>query len=73
MKSIVVVHTSEIQCLLQKYSRILGPELYIIKILKKESNKWSMYLGPILYTDTGKYCQNLTKLGKSVFLKNSGF
>ena len=64
MKSIVVVHTSEIQCLLQKYSRILGPELYMIKILKKESNKWSMYLGPILYTDIGKYTktQNIVEI-----------
>ena len=41
----------------------------MIKIFKKESNEWSMYLGPILHTDTGKYCQNLKTLGKSDFWK----
>ena len=34
---------------------------------KKDRNIWSMYSGPILHTDTGKYCQNLKTWRKSDF------
>ena len=44
------------------------PALSYDQDFKKGRKKWSMYSGPILHTDTGKYCQNLKTLGKSDFL-----
>ena len=41
------------------------PALSYDQDFKKGRKKWSMYSGPILHTDTGKYCQNLKTLGKS--------
>ena len=43
------------------------PALSYDQDFKKGRNKRSMDSGPILHTDTGKYCQNLKTLGKSNF------
>ena len=43
------------------------PALSYGQDFKKGRNKRSMDSGPILHTDTGKYCQNLETLGKSDF------
>ena len=45
------------------------PALSYDQDYKKGINKRSMHSGPILRTDTGKYCQNLETLGKYNFWK----
>ena len=45
------------------------PALSNNQVLKKESNRWSMYSRPHGNTDNGKYCQNQKTLRKSDFWK----
>ena len=47
----------------------ITPALSNYQDFKKDRNKWSMYSGPILRTDTGKYCKNLKTWRKSDFKK----